>query len=72
MLQGWDNFYFMMGSSSAGLVGLLFVIVTLTAGVERSRAMRGARLYMTPTAVHFCVVLSDSAVALMPRGTTGT
>ena len=66
MPQGWDNFFFMIGSASAGLVGLLFVIVTLTAGIERSRALRGARLYMTPTAVLFCIVLSVCAVALAP------
>jgi len=67
MLQGWDNFYFLIGSAAAGLIGLLFVVVTLTAGSERSQALRGASLYLTPTAVHFAVVLSISAVTLMPR-----
>ena len=66
MFQGWDNFYFLIGSAAGSLIGLLFVVVTLTAGAERSTAMRGARIYMTPTAVHFGVVLSASAVALAP------
>lgn len=66
MFQGWDNFFFMMGSAAAGLIGLLFVVVTLTSGADRSQIQRGQSLYMTPTAVHFAVVLTASAVALAP------
>ena len=48
MFRGWDNYYFMIGSAGAGLIGLLFVVVTLTQGIDRDRALRGASLYMTP------------------------
>jgi hypothetical protein len=64
--QGWDNFYYLLGSAAAGLIGLLFVVMTLTAGRERSGILRGAALYMTPTVVHFAGVLSICAVALAP------
>jgi hypothetical protein len=64
---GWDNFYFMLGSAAAGLIGLLFVVVTLTAGFERSEALRGAKLYTTPTVIHFAAVLSISAIAIAPQ-----
>jgi hypothetical protein len=57
----------MLCSAAAGLIGLLFVVVTLTAGFERSQASRGARLYMSPTAFHFAAVLCMSAAALAPR-----
>ena len=67
MFYGWDNFFYLMGSAAAALIGLLFVVITLTAGFERSQAMRGASLYMTPTALQFASVLSVSAVALAPR-----
>ena len=66
MFQGWDNFYFMIGSAAAGLIGLLFVVVTLTQGRERSQALRGVRIYMTPTVLNFAVVLSISTVATAP------
>ena len=66
MFHGWDNFYFLLGSAAAGLIGLLFVVVTLTAGFDHAQASRGAKLYMTPTALHFAAVLSVSAVALAP------
>ena len=65
MLQGWDNFYYLIGSAAASLIGLLFVVMTLTAGRERSRILRGVGLYMMPTVVHFGVVLSVSAVTII-------
>jgi hypothetical protein len=67
MFNGWENFFYLTGSAAASLIGLLFVVITLTAGFERSQAMRGASLYMTPTALHFAIVLSVAAIALAPR-----
>ena len=67
MFEGWDNYFLMMGSAGGGLIGLLFVVITLTAGFERDQAARGQALYMTPTMVHFAVVLSISAVAEIPK-----
>jgi hypothetical protein len=66
VLQGWDNFYYLIGSASAGLIGLLFVVMTLTAGRDRSRIVRAAGIYMTPTIVTFGVVLAISAIAMAP------
>jgi hypothetical protein len=66
MFHDWENFYFLMGSAGAGLIGLLFVVVTLTSGFERTQALRGSALYMTPTAIQFSVVLTVSAVAIVP------
>jgi hypothetical protein len=67
VLEGWENFYFMLGSAGAGLIGLLFVVVTLTAGFERSLTSRGNRLYMTPTLCHFAIVFTLSGIAIAPR-----
>ena len=66
MFYGWENFFFMVGSASAGLIGLLFVVVTLTGSFDLDRAARGQRLYMTPTAVLFTAVMTLSAAALAP------
>jgi len=56
----------MIGSSSAGLIGLLFVVVTLTSGADRAQAERGQALYLTPSVVHFAIVLCVSAIAVAP------
>jgi hypothetical protein len=66
MFQEWDNFYLLIGSAAGALIGLLFVVVTLTERVERSRAERGSRVYMTPTLFHFAMVLVVSALAFAP------
>ena len=68
MAEGWGDFYFMIGSSAAGLIGLLFVVVTLTADIERHRAVRGQKLFMTPTVFHFAVVLTICALATAYQG----
>lgn len=66
MTPGWNNFYYLIGSAAAGLIGLMFVVVTLTAGGDRERSLRGAAIYLTPTIVHFAAVFSISAVTLAP------
>ena len=71
MFEGWGNFYFLLGSASASLIGLMFVVTTLTRGSERSQVERGQRLFMTPTVFNFASVLTLSAVALAPRLTPG-
>jgi hypothetical protein len=67
MFEGWDNFYLMLGPAAVGLIGLLFVVVTLTAGFDRSKSIRGQALYLTPTALHFGMVMVISAIAMAPR-----
>jgi hypothetical protein len=67
MFEGWDNYFVLTGTASGGLIGLLFVVVTLTSGFERSRAIRGSEIYMTPNLVHFAVVLVASALVLAQR-----
>ncbi len=66
MFHDWDSFYLLIGSASGALIGLLFVVVTLTAGSDRSNASRGQRIYMTPTLFHFAVVMVASGIALTP------
>jgi hypothetical protein len=67
MFEGWTDYFVLLGTAAAGLIGLLFVVVTLTTGLERSRALRAGGVYMTPIAIHFGVVLSISAITLVPR-----
>ncbi len=67
MFEGWDDYFVLLGTAAAGLIGLLFVVVTLTTNFDRSRALRAGGIYMTPIAVHFGAVLSISACTLVPR-----
>jgi hypothetical protein len=67
MFDGWENFYLMVGSSAAALIGLMFVVVTLTAGRDRAEVERGKRLYTSPIVWNLAVVLVLSGAAIAPN-----
>jgi hypothetical protein len=67
MFAGWENFYLMIGSAAGALIGLLFVVETLTGGMGADKAELGARVYLTPTVSHFAVILAVSVVTAAPR-----
>jgi hypothetical protein len=67
MFAGWHDFHLVLGPASAGLIGLLFVVMSLTAGIERSRGLRGAQIYMTPIVFHLGTLVLLSTLALVPR-----
>lgn len=67
MWDHWSSFFALVGSAAASLSGLLFVVVTLMSGVERSRALRATGIYMTPIMLNFAVVLAGGALALVPQ-----
>ena len=66
-LNGWANFYVIVGSSAGALIGLQFVVMTLIAGrsVDRGEA-RAGDAFSTPSVVHFGVVLLLSALISAP------
>ncbi len=68
LLGTWQNFYVIIGSASASLTGLMFIVVTLVAGVRRQRALPvdGIATYSSPSVVHFCLALLVTAILSMP------
>jgi hypothetical protein len=65
-LVGWESFYVIVGSSSAALTGLQFVVITLSAEANTPGGGSSVRAFGTPTVVHFCVVLLISAIMSAP------
>src|SRR3954452_4882326 len=66
MFEGWENYYLMVGSSAGALIGLMFVVVTLTAGRGRAETERGKHLYTSPIVWHLGVILALSGAAAVP------
>jgi hypothetical protein len=67
LLNPWSSFYILTGSASAGLVGLMFVVITLVMGTERVRkSPDGISTFSTPTVVHFGAALFSSASLSVP------
>lgn len=71
MFRGWDSFYLMVGGAAGALIGLLFVVATLTRGRDRDSALHGASVYMSPVVLHMALALSISALATAPGVPTG-
>ena len=66
LLEGWDNFYVILGSAAAGLLGLTFVVIAL---ISEGRRVNPAGMsgYITPTIVHFGTVLGLACFLSVPR-----
>src|SRR5262245_24431512 len=67
-LSQWQNFYMLIGTAAATLTGLMFVAITLVAGLERhgSTLDAGVSAFSTPTVVHFCAVLLIAGILNAP------
>jgi hypothetical protein len=66
LLHDWHDFYVLLGTASATLVGLMFLAATIGATVfnEQSRTALGA--FITPTVVHFAAVMFACLVMTIP------
>ena len=71
LLAEWGNFYVILGGSAAGLTGLTFVVITLTADLRPAQTI-GVRTFLTPTIVHFAAVLAIAAFLTVPHHTLVT
>ena len=67
MFHGWENFFYLIGSAAGALIGLMFVVITLTANQDPRRISRGAPVYVTPIVFHFAVVFIVSVISVVPR-----
>jgi hypothetical protein len=65
-LAHWHEFYSLLGTASATLVGLLFVAATVSSGVFSSNRRAPLRVFLSATVVHFSGVLAVCLVVLVP------
>jgi hypothetical protein len=66
-LEGWENFYIIVGPSAGALIGLQFVVITLIAGTPGiPRDLQAGNAFTTPSVVHFAIVLLLSAIVSIP------
>jgi len=65
-LAQWHDFFVLIGSASATLVGLMFVAASTGAGVFTSEHQVGIHSFLSPTVVHFSAVLIVCLFATFP------
>lgn len=66
MFEHWSDFFLLVGSAAAVLIGLIFVVISLLQDRSRSTVLVGSRLYMGPIVLGISFVLTLSAAALTP------
>jgi hypothetical protein len=64
MYDGWQNFFGVLGAAAATLIGLQFIVATLTSARPESVSTPGVRLFTSPVVFHLVSVLANSVLAL--------
>jgi hypothetical protein len=57
ILHDWHDFYVLLGTAAATLIGLMFVAASIGAGLFTDEHKDMMRTFLTPTIIHFCAVL---------------
>ncbi len=70
ILHDWQNFYQLVGESSATLTGLMFIAASLGTSLIDDKAGPKVRTFITPTIIYFSVVLLISALMNIPNQTS--
>jgi hypothetical protein len=65
-LSGWDNFYVIVGSGAAALIGLQFVVIALVWDIRHASSSKTIDAFATPTVVHFGAALLLSCIVIAP------
>src|SRR5437763_5683264 len=72
LIHDWHDFYLLVGTASATLVGLMFVTGSIGANLFTEKNAAAMRAFISPTVVHFSVVLLICILARIPSHTSAT
>jgi hypothetical protein len=62
----WHDFYVLLGTAAATLVGLMFVTATIGANMFTEANREAMRAFLSPTVAHFSAVLFICVLAIIP------
>lgn len=66
LLHEWHDFYLLLGTASATLVGLMFVSASIGGVVFNEEHSAALQAFITPTVAHFAAALFASLVIMIP------
>jgi Co/Zn/Cd efflux system component len=67
LLKEWHEFFLLVGTAGATLLALLFVAISLGAGILNDKGANATRAFFSPVVIHFSLVFFLSAIALVPK-----
>src|SRR4051812_34857524 len=66
-MELWSNFYLLIGTAAATLIGLMFIAITFGSKLIGQHTLVAARSILSPIIYHFTHAFILSCVALIPR-----
>jgi hypothetical protein len=66
LLHDWHDFFLLVGTASATLVGLMFVAASIGSSIFNEEHRAPLKAFITPTVVHFAAALVTCLLAVMP------
>jgi hypothetical protein len=66
LLHAWHDFYVLIGTAAATLIGLMFVAASIASSYMTEQHKAGLQAFFSPTVVHFATVLITCVVILAP------
>jgi hypothetical protein len=69
LIRPWHDFYLLLGTASATLVGLMFVAASVGAQVFKEENRAAIQAFISPTVVHFSTALFVCVLATIPEQT---
>jgi hypothetical protein len=66
LFHDWHDFYVLVATASATLVGLMFVAMSIGTTVFTEEHRAALETFLTPTVVHFAAVLFSGLVIVIP------
>ena len=64
--HGWHDFFILLGTACATLVGLMFIAVSIGANIFKEENRPALEVFLGPTVVHFTSVLVLCVLAIIP------
>jgi hypothetical protein len=65
-LRSWHEFYTLLGTASATMVGLLFVAASVGSGVFTPERRAPLRVFLSASVVNFSLILASCLIVLAP------
>jgi hypothetical protein len=66
ILAPWRDFYALLGTASATMVGLLFVAATVGTNAFSGTSRGAQRMFLSASVIHFSLILAVSLIVLAP------
>ena len=66
LFHGWHDFFILLGTACATLMGLMFIAVSIGASIFKEENRPALEVFLGPTIVHFTSVLVLCLLAIVP------